>query len=123
MAKKSVKSKKGQLKKEVTIDDLALMVAKGFEETHKIMDERFKRVDERFEQIDRRFDQIDARFEGIDARFERVDEKMDHINARLSYIERDVSEIRQHLVYRHEFDDLMSRVKYMEEKLNIDSGK
>ena len=44
MAKKSVKSKKGQLKKEVTIDDLALMVAKGFDKMDEKMDKGFKEM-------------------------------------------------------------------------------
>lgn len=38
-------------------------------------------------------------------------------------IERDIAEIRSHFVYRDEFEDLMARVKYLEQKLGIKSGK
>lgn len=48
-------------KKNITIEDLAIMIHKGFEETakKKEIDARFKEVDKRFEQVDRRFDKIE----------------------------------------------------------------
>jgi len=55
-------------KKEVTIDDLAMMVQRGFMETQKElaktakkseMDQRFKEVDKRFDRMDKRFDKIE----------------------------------------------------------------
>lgn len=55
--------------------------------------------------------------------FRRVDEKIKHIDARLSNIEQDISEIKKHFVYRYEFEDLMARVKYLEGKLGVESGK
>ena len=88
--------------KETTNDELARMVAEGFKETNERMVQGFERVDERFKQ---------------------VDDRLDHIDARLGKIESDVSDIRKHFVYRYEFEDLMGRVKYLEEKMGIDSGK
>ncbi|MBI3799355.1 MAG: hypothetical protein HY268_20615 [Deltaproteobacteria bacterium] len=87
--------------------------------TAEMVQRGFENVDKRFEQIDARFEQIDARFEQIDARFEKVDARLAHIDARLDTIERDIRD----LVHREEFTDLMARVKYIEEKLNIESGK
>ncbi|MFZ3054942.1 MAG: hypothetical protein WA091_03105 [Minisyncoccales bacterium] len=48
-------------KKDVTIDDLAMMVQKGFIETAKKseMDQRFNDVDERLDKMDKRFDRIE----------------------------------------------------------------
>jgi archaellum component FlaC len=42
-------------KKNITIDDLALMVQKGFEETakKKDVDKKFKDMDERFDRIEK----------------------------------------------------------------------
>ena len=60
-------------KKEFTINDLALMVAKGF----RGVDEKFAKVDERFERIDKRFEKIDEKFERIDKRFETMASKED----------------------------------------------
>jgi hypothetical protein len=49
------------VKKNITIDDLAVMVQKGFNETAKKadMDLQFKQVDERFDAIDKKFDKIE----------------------------------------------------------------
>lgn len=43
-------------KKETTIDDLALMIGKGFQQ-----------VDERFKQIDKRFDQVENRLASLES--------------------------------------------------------
>jgi len=42
-------------KKEITIDDLALMVGKGFQS----VDKRFDEVDKRLDRMDKRFDRIE----------------------------------------------------------------
>lgn len=53
--------------KKITIESLALMVQKGFEETAKKAD-----VDKRFEQVDKRFDGIDNRLDGIEAEIRQI---------------------------------------------------
>ncbi|MFQ5801425.1 MAG: hypothetical protein ACE5JQ_00845 [Candidatus Methylomirabilales bacterium] len=81
--------------KETTIDDLAVMVKKGFDGVDKKLDE-FK---------------------------SDVDERLDHIDARLGRLETDVNELRGEIVYRQEFEDALGRIKYIEGKLGIESGK
>lgn len=88
-----------------TEENLAQIVAKGFEQ-----------VDKRFEQVDKRFEQVDKRFEGID-------NKLHHIDARLDTIEHDITDIRKHFVYRDEFEDVVARLAAIEKKLGIHSGK
>jgi len=78
----------------------AEMVQRGFDETAKKKD-----IDAFRQETEERFDKIDARFV--------------HVNARLDTIERDVKDI----IHREEFEDLMARVKYVEKKLGIESGK
>ena len=46
-------------KKNITIDHLAGMVNKGFEETNKKMERGFKEVDKRFDIVDKRLDKIE----------------------------------------------------------------
>lgn len=92
-------------KQKITIDGLAVMVKKGFDA-----------VDQRFNAVDQRFDAVDQRFDGIEKR-------LDHMDARLSYVERDVAEIRKHFVYRDEFEDALARLRFVEKKLGINSGK
>ena len=90
----------------MTIENLAIMVAKGFEDVK----EQMRSVDEASEE----------RTKDLEI---QMKEGFDHTHARLSTIERDIAEIRKHFVYRDEFEDLMGRVKYLELKLNIQSGK
>jgi hypothetical protein len=53
----------------------------------------------------------------------RIDTGLREINNRMLVIERDIAEIRSHFVYRVEFDDLSARVKYLEKKAGVKSGK
>ena len=103
-------------KKKMTIEDLAGITKKGFDG-----------VDRRFEQVDKRFDAVDRRFDAVDKRFEHIETRMEdgfrNVNDRLDMVERDVAIIREHIVYRSEFEDLVGRMKYVERKLGIKSGK
>lgn len=54
---------------ETTIDDLALMIKKGFD----CVDDRFKKVDERFNKMDERFDKMDERFNKMESKVDNLD--------------------------------------------------
>ena len=99
--------------KKITIDKLAEMVAGGFKEV-------YHRTDKGFEETN---DKINTVKTEMGQKFNRVDQRLDHIDASLSSVRQDVGEIRKHFVYRYEHEDLMARVKYLEEKLKIESGK
>jgi predicted DNA-binding ArsR family transcriptional regulator len=60
--------------------------------------------------------------EEMNERFEKVDAQLDHLDARVGRIEADIQELRGEIVYRHEFDDVLARIKYLEKKLGIESG-
>lgn len=92
-------------KKSVTTDELAVMINTGFDA-----------VDKRFNAIDKRFGSVEKRLDGLEINAREV-------NDRLSHMGREISEIHKHLVYRDEFNDLMDRVKYLETKLGVESGK
>lgn len=51
-----------------------------------------------------------------------VNTHFDHLDARVGRIEADIHELRGEIVYRHEFEDVLGRVKYLEKKLGIESG-
>ena len=51
-----------------------------------------------------------------------VTTRLDHLDARVGRIEADIHELRGEIVYRHEFEDALSRIKYLEKKLGIESG-
>ncbi len=95
-------------KKNVTIEDLAGMVQRGFSTINTEMGERF-------EAVDKHFTAVDKQLVGMNTR-------LDHMDARLGRIEADVSELRGEIVHRQEFEDALARIKYLEKKLDIKSG-
>ena len=55
--------KKKEVRKRITLDDLAMMTARGFVSLEQRMDERFAQVDERFDGVEGRLDRIEAAHE------------------------------------------------------------
>ena len=53
---------------------------------------------------------------------QEVNNRLDHLDARVGSIEADINEMNDNIVYRHEFEDVLGRVKYVERKLGIESG-
>ena len=51
-----------------------------------------------------------------------VSESVDNL-AHIRQVRNELKDNIKRFVYRYEFEDLMARVKYLETKLNIDSGK
>jgi hypothetical protein len=86
-----------------TIEELARMINEGFNNT--ATKEDVKGLEQR---MNRRFEQIDSRLDNLDARVGRI--------------EADIHELRGEIVYRHEFEDALVRIKYLEKKLGIESG-
>lgn len=78
--------------KNITIDELAVMVQKGFEGSAK--------------DINKRFDGVDKRFDGVDKRFDRVEKRLDRIEKliladhkeRIEKLEMEVRELKALLV-------------------------
>jgi hypothetical protein len=89
----------------VTIDDLAVMIDKGFADTNANTDSKI--ADLRSE-MNKRFDSVDARLENLDTRLSRV--------------ETNVHALRDEVVYRREFDDALARIRFLEEKAGVESG-
>ena len=85
-------------KKNITIDDLAIMINNGFEKTATK------------EQV-----------EGLELRMDKIEGKMTNVEIRLDNIEDEVSEIRKHqiahTIYRDEFEKLESKVRVLEKLL------
>lgn len=77
------------VKKNITIDDLAVMVQKGFNETAKKadMDFKFEQVDKRFEQVDKRFDRIEKLIlADHKKRIEKLEDELKEIKGTLTLI-------------------------------------
>jgi len=76
-------------KENITINDLAIMVAKGFEETAKKAD-------------------MDRRFDGVNARLDKLEQGHEEIKLRLDNV-----------AYRFELVELQKRVELLEKKAGI----
>jgi len=89
--------------KHTTLDDLARMINEGFKVTAS------------------KEDISDVRQE-MKAMEDRLTTRLDHLDARVGRIEADIHELRDEIVYRHEFDDVLARVKYLEKQFGIERG-
>jgi hypothetical protein len=59
-------------------------------------------------------EEMNERFEKVDARFEKIEGHLDHLDARVGRIEADVHALRDEMVHRREFEDVLDRIKYLE---------
>lgn len=111
------------VKQDTATEKLAIMVKNGFDDTQAQIKKGFKEVYERFDEVDKRFSEVYKRFSEVDKRFDEVDGEFAYLKTKISAVEREISAIRHDLVHREEFEDLMARMKLVELKLGIMSGK
>lgn len=81
----------------ITIEGLARMIQKGFNETAKKqeVDRQFAMVDERFTKIDQRFNGVDEQFAGVNRRLDKIENLLivDH-RKRIEQLEIDIKELK-----------------------------
>ena len=87
------------MKKDITNNDLAVMVANGFSS------------------VDKRFDSVDKRFDAVDKRFDKVENRLTNVEEAIKSTRQDVLKIGDRFVPRYEFDTLLSRVGRIEQRL------
>jgi hypothetical protein len=83
-------------KKNISIDQLAQMVQRGFDETAKK------------DEMDRRFEHVDKRFDAVDKRLDKLEQGHEEIKLRLDNV-----------AYRFELVELQRRVELLEKKTGI----
>jgi len=88
--------------KEITNNELAALINKGFDG------------------VQGQFDELKEKVNRMDEKFE---EKFDYVDARLGRLENGFKEIKNDLVKRYEFEDALARIKLLERKVGIESGK
>lgn len=87
----------------MTIDDLAGMVARGFESVHKEIGE-FK-------------NEVDKRFDYVDKRFNKVEKDINEVKDNLATTRMDVLGIGDRFVSKHEFSQHLVRFSLLEQKV------
>jgi len=75
-------------KKEITIDQLAMMVQRGFMETQKELSKNAKKID-----VDRRFDQVEKRLDRIEKLI------LPNYKERIEKLEMDVKELKELIAF------------------------
>ncbi len=78
----------------VTIDDLAVMVNKGFKEVAENLNEFKTEVRGEFKKVYKKFDDIDARFEKVDIKFKKIDDEFIKINNEFKKIYIELKEVK-----------------------------
>jgi hypothetical protein len=86
-----------------TIDDLARMINEGFKTTATK-------------------DDVTALRSEVNEKFDVVNSHLNNLDARVGRIEADVHMLRDEMVHRQEFQDVLDRVTYIEKQLGIESG-
>ena len=94
--------------KNVTIDDLAVMVKHGFDEIGSAM---AKKVD------------VDKHFEEVDKQLANIKMELGHTNTVVAVIRQDISDIKKRFAYLDELEDVLARLSLVEKKVGIVSGK
>ncbi|MDP3769413.1 MAG: hypothetical protein U1A23_04860 [Candidatus Sungbacteria bacterium] len=119
--------KKGAPIKIKTIEDLAVLIQKTMASKEDIVELASK---EDLAGLASKEDIIDLASkedlgelrEEMNGRFDKVEGRLDHLDARMGRVEADIHELRDEVVYKHDFEDALGRIKYIERKLGIESG-
>ncbi|MFA5997705.1 MAG: hypothetical protein WC791_04460 [Candidatus Paceibacterota bacterium] len=100
--------------KKMTIDNLAVMIAEGREETNELA----RMVAKGFESIDKKFSD---KFDKVEKDIAEVKKDVLEVKENLAGTRRDVLEIGDRFVPRYEFHDLLVRFDRLEQK--VKAGK
>lgn len=76
----------------------------------------------RMDRLEVRMDRLEARMDRLEMRMDRLEERMDNLEIRMSTLENNFERHLNDCVTKFRFDDLKDRVKYVENKLGIESG-
>ncbi|MCR4322556.1 MAG: hypothetical protein NUV61_00510 [Candidatus Azambacteria bacterium] len=115
---------KQKKKKDVTLNDLALMMGRGFNEVHEKMDNGFQRVDERFEQVDRRFDDVYEKLEEVHEKIDNVHTELKHDFNTLQtavdgYAKKSDTYFQEMVMLAHKVDRMERWILQLAEKIGI----
>lgn len=112
--------KKPAINKETGTDKLATMIQKGFDGVYEEIKKEGRTRAEESRVMNVKLGRLEVKANQTET---RISDGLREVNNRMLVIERDIAEIRSHFVYRVEFDDLSARVKYLEKKSGVKSGK
>ena len=71
-------------KEEMTMDNLAILIQKGFLELKDEFKSDIDKVGERLDSMETRLDSVETKLDSMETRLERVEQKLDNIEADLN---------------------------------------
>ena len=123
-----IKKKK---EKEITLDDLALMMGRGFNEVHEKMDKGFAGVDKKFYEVDSKFDEVYKKmgkgFANVDMRFDEVHKEISELKESFNtlqiavdgYAKKADDYFQEMVVLSHKVDRIERWVLQLAEKVGV----
>lgn len=97
MQKRNKNMAKNKLIKNITVDELAVMMNNSFESQTKLIVDGFNNIDEKFNKVDENFKSVNENFKSVNENFKKVfnqlktmDDKLDDVGSvkhRVDYIE------------------------------------
>ncbi|MCK5122888.1 MAG: hypothetical protein KAQ87_01960 [Candidatus Pacebacteria bacterium] len=113
-----------ETKKEITIDELAGMMQRGFVALENKMDSKFDKLDSKFDRLDNKVNglksEMDRKFDRVDERFDQVLTNQDHILGRLENLETDnTAGAEASRRQEDKLEDYEKRIIVTEKKLGI----
>ncbi|MEK7166460.1 MAG: hypothetical protein AAB874_06660 [Patescibacteria group bacterium] len=125
---------KKEPKKKMTIEDLAIVVSRGFDnveekfkEVHKKMDKGFsatrKETEDLAIMVGRGFADVDLRFDKVESRLDKVETKMEQVDIRLMSVEDNQLDLKLRMDVLSQNnkgnDELRGRVVVLEKKVGV----
>jgi len=118
-----MEEKNNQQKKEITLENLALMMTKGFEKSNKQTDEKIETlavlVQDGFLSIEERLGGVEGKLDGVEGRLDGVEGRLDRIETNIKEIKSDTEDIKAEInkkVDKITHNDLKYRVEKLEKK-------
>ena len=90
-----------RIKKNITLDNLAGMVKRGFDG------------------VDKRFDGVDKRLDGVDKRFDKIENTLKNFREENSLEHEEIKLRLSQVAYRFEVEELDRRLKRVEAKVGL----
>lgn len=117
-------------KKKITIEslatvvnNLAVKVDKGFKNVHSEMENLAIMVGRGFEAVDKRFDGVDERIDKVETRLDKVESKLGQVEYRLMTVEDNQLDLKLRMDVLSQnnkgTDELRSRVVVLEKKVGV----
>lgn len=103
--------------KNITIDDLAVILSKQFDSINK----QFDSINNQFDNVNKQFDNIDKKFDGVNKKFDGVNKQLQELKQGHENIELRLANV----AYRFELQELQGVVKNLQKQvvlLNVKMG-